>query len=118
MTNAYWQYYVRYTRDDGSWGSLVGGCDENTRDAALSYGFREASYYLVHNHYPSAEVTAEQLCRACHGAGTITIQRPRSTRTVTCKNCKGHAGSLQVIGPVPVQLHSNARDHIAPLAAR
>lgn len=115
MKPNYWQHTVDYTREDGSRGSSFSACTD--LDSALAGAFETATFYLVENGYPRAEITVEQMCGDCHGDGEIVIRRHRSTKRVKCKSCGGHAGPLAQIGPFLAQVHENAKYRCGEMTA-
>jgi hypothetical protein len=81
-------------------GRLVVSSGDETLARALSRAVTDAVYYQAV--YPTAKVAivdVRESCARCHNAGTVTVRRPRSARTVRCPACggKGARGRLDDI---------------------
>jgi hypothetical protein len=71
-------------------GRVVASSGDETLAKALSRAVTDAIYCQAV--YPAAKVAivdVHESCALCHNAGTVTVRRPRSARTVRCPACRG-----------------------------
>jgi hypothetical protein len=82
-------------------GRVVVSSGDETLARALARAVTDAVYYQAI--YPGAKVAVvdvHESCARCHNAGTVTVRRPRSARTVRCPVCRGK-GATGRLGDIP-----------------